>query len=1033
MAERIDNPSKYQNLSSTVKSAQKEPTLDIGYIKQVFNDFGYQPVAADVHYWGSMKESQKPQLVKKLQSRRDEQEKAQTEQENKIKESQRIAEERASQGEEQRQQEQENMMVSPKHLSDQQIEALYSEYGLPKPDASWVKKHLPDNEDLLRNILKQEVSHIEAATKIASKQALDAMKNSSANNVLQNTGQGGRGRADGQGGPAPTGSIPDFAKYTDHFVGKHSLVKFQEDPDGPEGFSDKTVWLLDNENSVMRPFMSMAAFNASFKDPADAMNQVVTMPISQIKNGQFAGKFEILNSDYGINSDGSYKDLEVNRSALKDRYGMEYNEGAMVSGVGMLKTFIELNKKDKGSGLESSFLTSLESDASKMAMLTNALAFGGYTMTDLYKELKRQQEVAKGNEFFSTVKIIDPKSTAADYKYSKEGQIANNYPQLTPPAKIGNLDSSQMDYAIFDLPDEAFKLLSPLKDVNSQAFKEEMATIKDLTYDLAQQQIDADTDSAKAIADSNWSKFKEAVETKYGIALKDNAMAAWGQIEQLEKSYSERGLTGSGYQAEAEDELLRGETEKQKRLRDAKKVEKDNAEIDYLKKTATPEEIKKTIEEDMAAGLAQKDWRATQAGLVFSDTDKASLRAMVAAKYPGESEEYINKAVAQIMDENGNKRSILYQSNTDADMKAWVESFNRKQQAILGTDAEKKRLEGLNWTKTGSIAADNESKYSKGMIDTGTGTGAKVTDPEDPTSTVNIDTTKTPAGTDSRGVQKVAFTQWNPVTNEIKASKAGDTYIDSSWELWTGGNIQPNKIGDKLFVPDAIAKVEAAKTPTNPNTPKTLTPPSSVKNDASAPVKAPLPTNLSTKTLGAGGVNSLFQMYYGRAATQPEKDYWSSKSDAQLRPALNVNTTTELAKRKQEATATTDSIAKAAADKAAADKAASDKAAADAAAKAAAAAKNVSTTLSTPPSTYVAPNTSSNSTYVAQTPTLTPVTQSKPVTPTPAPAPSAPAGIKRNLAGEQAFVKSWNGKLGRLPTSAEINTSVYGTASPKFS
>jgi len=43
------------------------------------------------------------------------------------------------------------------------------------------------------------------------------------------------------------------------------------------------------------------------------------------------------------------------------------------------------------------------------------------------------------------------------------------------------------------------------------------------------------------------------------------------------------------------------------------------------------------------------------------------------------------------------------------------------------------------------------------------------------------------------------------------------------------------------------------------------------------------------------------------------------------------------------------------------------------------------------------------------------------------------ASVNRDLAAEQAFVKNWGGKGGRLPTTAEINQAVYGVASPNFS
>lgn len=74
----------------------------------------------------------------------------------------------------------------------------------------------------------------------------------------------------------------------------------------------------------------------------------------------------------------------------------------------------------------------------------------------------------------------------------------------------------------------------------------------------------------------------------------------------------------------------------------------------------------------------------------------------------------------------------------------------------------------------------------------------------------------------------------------------------------------------------------------------------SVGSAPTAPVvKAPVvPANLNTTPLGAGGVNALFKQYYGRNATQEELNYWSQKSDAQLRPKLIPNSATELARNK---------------------------------------------------------------------------------------------------------------------------------------
>ncbi len=46
--------------------------------------------------------------------------------------------------------------------------------------------------------------------------------------------------------------------------------------------------------------------------------------------------------------------------------------------------------------------------------------------------------------------------------------------------------------------------------------------------------------------------------------------------------------------------------------------------------------------------------------------------------------------------------------------------------------------------------------------------------------------------------------------------------------------------------------------------------------------------------------------------------------------------------------------------------------------------------------------------------------------------PNQDHGMERNLKAEQAYVKNWAGKEGRLPTANEINKAVYGTENPSF-
>ena len=55
---------------------------------------------------------------------------------------------------------------------------------------------------------------------------------------------------------------------------------------------------------------------------------------------------------------------------------------------------------------------------------------------------------------------------------------------------------------------------------------------------------------------------------------------------------------------------------------------------------------------------------------------------------------------------------------------------------------------------------------------------------------------------------------------------------------------------------------------------------------------------LNTTKLGPSGVNAIFNQYYCRDASRDELNYWSNKSDADLRPKLIPNSAAQLAKNK---------------------------------------------------------------------------------------------------------------------------------------
>jgi hypothetical protein len=188
--------------------------------------------------------------------------------------------------------------------------------------------------------------------------------------------------------PSP---VPDGRPY---FMGDHALIKFAA---GEEGFGPETYWLVDKSNHTIRPFESHMALDAAFgSDLKQALQSAITVnPPSVDENGEIAEgvlqDFTILGPEYAIREDGTAEPLEFSSHQLKQRYGKPINDGLESLGAEVLEGFLNLMKtNEKKTDIPAIFVEKLKENHKLMAFYISALAYGDYTLGDIYSDVSRR-------------------------------------------------------------------------------------------------------------------------------------------------------------------------------------------------------------------------------------------------------------------------------------------------------------------------------------------------------------------------------------------------------------------------------------------------------------------------------------------------------------------------------------------------------------------------------------------------------------------------------------------------------------------
>lgn len=185
---------------------------------------------------------------------------------------------------------------------------------------------------------------------------------------------------------------PPIQSGRPYFMGEHALVRFSFN----EGETPEIIWLVDKGNNTVRSFESEEALKKAFGNGYEqAKKQIITIASpsidenNDIADGVLEG-FTILGPEYAIKEDGTSKKLKVSPSQLRSRYGQDINENGEALGAEALEGLLTaLKSKEKETGIPSSYIDKIKKDSNLMAFYLSALAYGKYTLNDVYSDISQ--------------------------------------------------------------------------------------------------------------------------------------------------------------------------------------------------------------------------------------------------------------------------------------------------------------------------------------------------------------------------------------------------------------------------------------------------------------------------------------------------------------------------------------------------------------------------------------------------------------------------------------------------------------------
>lgn len=323
----VGKTNKYSNVAKAVRGdkPQEEPRITHDQVVAAFRSFGFEPNERnhnDIGYWTMKGQSEGVKLMEELHKRRmeinkkeDDDNKSQTERE---KAAQKVDDDKKAARETIENRQHIDKAAMPR-LSDEDINALFDEYGLPAPDPEWARNHLPNDPKKIRSILEMQRKTADDMLKKHSKNTVNAIPETPKMSGAPMQGRGGPMPPMPQSGPMDmqAGMVPDDSPATPFFIGESAVVRITS----PTNPNSSTLWLVDPKKKVLQPFMSEAAFQNAFEDPEEAEKSIITISAKELGKGGSLEGFTPVKGDQGVSNDGTVGSIEFSPAQLQNKYG----------------------------------------------------------------------------------------------------------------------------------------------------------------------------------------------------------------------------------------------------------------------------------------------------------------------------------------------------------------------------------------------------------------------------------------------------------------------------------------------------------------------------------------------------------------------------------------------------------------------------------------------------------------------------------------------------------------------------------------
>lgn len=407
--------------------------------------------------------------------------------------------------------------------------------------------------------------------------------------------------------------------------------------------------------------------------------------------------------------------------------------------------------------LTPSFVSALKNDPNKIAFYLGALAYGGYTMGDIYADMYANNQKQLG-KLTTVPTIISPTMNKAAYSQTPEGIAASKTIDTLIPSgsRMKTINPEIFNYSINEIPDNAFSpYANRLPLPGTPEWTAAASQIKATYFDLLSAQAIAETEQEKSLADYNLKQFNDEVQKTLGISLSNNSAQAWKQLQSLVDGYNTRGIQQSGLRNEAVDEMLRATRLADTRNREATLTEIEKQTLDSLRTSGTAAQIA-ALTPEMRAKLG-----LTPSAEVANQFSIENIKKMDPTLTDAEAKAYRDT----IIDENGNYRSTLY---------------SKYYKTAAQNSEDKKKYQNETLTNNNLIAEDKAAREtalsnSQNMFDTTNFTPAGS----------SIANTSTPSGSNSNSYIPVTNT---PASNTTISSAAANAAANAASNLGTNSN-----------------------------------------------------------------------------------------------------------------------------------------------------------------------------------------------------------------------------------------------------